>query len=523
MSYTAALYLRVSVDDDNRDESNSIANQRDLLSAYTAADPVLSSGEIMEFADDGWSGTTFERPGVKELLDLARRGGIQCILVKDMSRWGRNYVEVIEHIEQIFPFLGIRFISVTDRYDSTDYKGQTAPLDISFNSLAHDIYCKELSEKVRQSYFAKAKKGEFLCGVAPFGYVKSNVEKNKLLIDEEAAGVVRRIFTMACEGLTTTQIAAVLNGEGVDTPLMYRKRTGRVLRGDHSAVGEVGFWKNKSVQGIIGDEGYVGFQVTGKTRKPKPGSRNAQCQPRSEWIRVPGAHEAIISEEVYSRANAGIRHSEPTGAKPTRHVLFSGKVYCGHCGRTLRRQLTKSSYYYCNGTRLNNGAGCSDGRLYVSDLKDIVLAALKAETRKVLEERSRRRQTAKCESSSREATLSEHKQLIAHISLLERRSVMLYEDYADGKLGRDEYLAEKTACLEDIAAAEARSAELNRRLAAASKASNTPNDEPVLRQMLDAVDVTDEMLDLIERIVMFDPGRIEIHFTIGDTNTIGIE
>ncbi len=133
MNYTTALYLRLSVDDDSTDESSSIQSQRHLLQQFVSADPILSSSRIMEFSDDGWSGTTFERPRVKDLLEMARRGGVNCIIVKDLSRWGRNYIEVCEYIERIFPFLDIRFISVNDRYDSADFKGSTAPTDVVFN------------------------------------------------------------------------------------------------------------------------------------------------------------------------------------------------------------------------------------------------------------------------------------------------------------------------------------------------------------------------------------------------------
>ena len=137
-----AFYLRLSLDDEKHSESESIASQRDLLRSYIKADSFLSVGEVLEFIDDGWSGTNFERPQVKRLLELVKRGGVRTILVKDLSRWGRNYPEVCEYLDQIFPFLGIRFVSVNDHYDSNDYKGQTAPIDVAFSSIMHDIYSK---------------------------------------------------------------------------------------------------------------------------------------------------------------------------------------------------------------------------------------------------------------------------------------------------------------------------------------------------------------------------------------------
>jgi len=226
MECTTALYIRLSDDDSGDRESNSVTNQRDLLTGFVSGHPVLNKTRIIEFADDGWSGTNFQRPAVTEMLDAIRTGGINCVVVKDLSRFGRNYVEVCEYLEQIFPFLGVRFIAVNDRYDSKTHTGSTAPLDVAFSAMRHGLYSKELSLKVRQSYAAKAAKGEFLCGVAPFGYMRSKTERNKLVIDEGAAATVRRIFDLAAEGRKTTEIAAVLNRENADTPLEYRRKRG---------------------------------------------------------------------------------------------------------------------------------------------------------------------------------------------------------------------------------------------------------------------------------------------------------
>lgn len=159
MNKATALYLRLSVDDESKDESNSISAQRLMLRDYVMADPLQSGTEIIEVVDDGWSGTNFVRPGVKRLLERTRKGEIGCILVKDSSRWGRNYVEVSEYMDHLFPFLGVRFISLNDGYDSNNYIGSTAPIDMAFGTIMHDIYCKELSIKVKQSYVRKAEKG----------------------------------------------------------------------------------------------------------------------------------------------------------------------------------------------------------------------------------------------------------------------------------------------------------------------------------------------------------------------------
>lgn len=520
MNKITALYLRLSVDDDNRDESNSIRGQRDLLNAYVGDNPALSAGTVTEFVDDGWSGTSFQRPAVTDLLERTRRSEIGCIVVKDLSRWGRNYVEVIEYLEQIFPFLGVRFISLNDGYDSEDYKGRTAPLDVAFGTIMHDVYCKELSQKVRQSYVAKAEKGEFLCGVAPYGFEKSATEKNKLVIDEESATVVRRIFDLACEGNSTTQIASILNSEGVDTPLMYRKRKGRVLRGTHSAVGEVNLWQDKNVRTILRDERYMGMQVSGKTRKPKPGSRNTVCLPESEWIKVPGAHDGIISADIFATAQAAITRFTKTGKRKC-NALFARKVGCGICGHALEYAHRKDKpFYFCGSHSIDPDSKCFTGRLAVADIKAAVLPAIKIEAAKVLDMRQKRRNTASKGMGDKDAVLLETKRLTAHTARLERQGIALYEEFADGRLDRDTYLAAKAGCAIELVRAESRLAELNAMLVIQDTGSAIPKDEAILQRVLAADDVTDEILALIERIVVYGQEHIEIRFTFGDSNTL---
>jgi len=478
--------------------------------------PVLSTGKVLEFADNGWSGTNFERPQVKALLELARRGEIQCIVVKDLSRWGRNYIEVSEYVEQIFPFLGVRFISLNDRYDSEDYKGRTAPMDIAFASLVHDLYCKDLSAKIRQSYLAKAKKGEFVQGAAPYGYVKNTVEK-KMEIDIEAAGVVRRIFDLACDGIKPAKIAALLNADKVDSPVMYQRRLGRQAVGHQAMVSKDGVWSEVTIRRIITDERYTGVLIYGKTRIKTVGGKKVTYLPESEWIKIPGTHEAIVSEDVYIKAKSCIRRHKKMNSQGTR-VPFIGKLKCGCCGHALRFYPSKNSYFKCQGPSLNYGMGCSDGKLYLDDLNAAVLAAVKTEVGKVFDTRRNLTEAALHSHSDRDVLLAELKKLATQISLLERREVELYEGFTDGKFDKDRYLTAKVACAAELSDAKARTAELNAHLDCFAEETETPNKEPLLRRVLDAEDVTGEVLSLIDCIMMYDPERIEVTFASGDTN-----
>ena len=198
--YTVALYIRLSQEDDNIGESNSVKNQRDLLIDFAMKHPDLSKGKPLYFIDDGYSGVDFNRPAVTNMLEQVRTGKIQCVIVKDFSRFGRNYIEVCGYLEQVFPFLGVRFLSVNDFFDSNDNKGSSAGIEVGFKTLIHDLYSKDLSVKSKTGKLTKTKKGEHVGGTAPFGYMKSKKVKNTWEIDETAAAIVYKIYALALDG-----------------------------------------------------------------------------------------------------------------------------------------------------------------------------------------------------------------------------------------------------------------------------------------------------------------------------------
>ena len=230
-----AAYLRLSKADEGglREESNSISMQRALIQTYI--DSHFTDCKVTEYIDDGFSGTDFNRPGVRKLLEDAKNGKLDCVLVKDFSRFGRDYVEVGAYLEQIFPFLGIRFISINDCYDSADGKGSPAEPDVSFKNLLYDLYSKDLSQKVKSALRARKENGEYISPCEPFGYEKSPDDRHMLVVCEDEAAVVRRIFGLAREGVTSCQMAKLLNAENVPTPIEFKIRkgkTGRKPKGD---------------------------------------------------------------------------------------------------------------------------------------------------------------------------------------------------------------------------------------------------------------------------------------------------
>ena len=227
--YQIAIYIRLSKEDDKlKIESNSITMQRILLQKYVAENFV--DYELSEFCDDGYTGTNFERPGMQAMLEKIRNGRINCVVVKDFSRFARDYIELGSYLEQIFPFLGVRFISINDNYDSKDYQGSIADIDVNFKNLLYDLYSKDLSEKVHSSLAIRKEKGQYISGNSPFGYDKDPKDRHALLIAEDEAEVVRRIFSLTVEGHTTTEITRMFNEAHVKTPIEFKIEKGQTSR-----------------------------------------------------------------------------------------------------------------------------------------------------------------------------------------------------------------------------------------------------------------------------------------------------
>jgi len=451
-------------------------------------------------------------------LDLVRRGGVQNIVVKDLSRWGRNYPEVSEYLDQIFPFLGVRFISVNDQYDSNDHKGQTAPMGVAFSSIVHDIYSKELSVKVSQAHLIRAKRGEYVHGSNFYGYVRSKEKKNLLVIDAVAAVTVRRIFDMVLEGLTTSKIAAALNTEGVDSPLIHRIKSGQSTHG-LKPLGGKSFWNNAQILRILRDERYTGMMVTHRNKVPSPGSNKRIQLPEHEWVKTPNAHEAIISAEQFSKAQECLRVNKktPRGISPDRSP-YAGKIVCGHCERNMSQRYSQKPYHYCKSVKLSTGQGCYDGKVFISDLDEILLATLKLEAQKALdlmEQQRSQNQAHNPISVESDSISSEIKRLNANVALLEQRSLEIYEEFAEGKMGREAYVAAKATSSANLEVTLNRIFELSQRLAIIeSLATTQPSiaNESVLHRIITATDTTGEVMSLLDRMVIYDGGRIEVRF-----------
>lgn len=309
-SLIVAKYLRVSNEDQGRRqpdklESNSITNQRNLLTEFLCQMPELQEAEVLEFCDDGWSGKNFERPAVKELLGQVRQGKIQCIIVKDISRFGRDYLTVGNYLSRVFPFLGVRFIAVNDGFDSTR-PTDIDSLETSFKTLLYDLYSRDLSRKIKSTRRFQAERGDFLSPFAPYGYIKNPSNHRQLSIDIEAAQVVHRIFKMAAEGHRTLQIARILNEEQIPTPMQY-KRAANCSRTFWNCVREDNFWTHTAVTAILRDERYIGKNIYGKRMREEIGKAHTVSVEQANWIIVENTHEGIVTKQEFERAQEQLR------------------------------------------------------------------------------------------------------------------------------------------------------------------------------------------------------------------------
>ena len=363
-----AVYMRLSKTDETvREESNSISMQRILIRKYIASH--FAECEVMEYQDDGFSGTNFNRPGVQRLLEDARNEKFDCVVVKDFSRFGRDYMEVGAYLEQIFPFLGIRFISINDHYDSGSSQGNTADLDVNFKNLLYDLYSKDLSQKVKTSLRARKEGGQYVSGNAPFGYEKAPDDRHMLVICEDEAAVVRKIFSLALQGMTSSQTARKLNLENIPTPVEFKIKKGKTSR---KPKGDKFYWSSSTVCSILRNPVYAGDVEYGKTEREQVGGRNV-LKARAEWKVIRNHHAPVIAREDFEKVQES-RGKNCDKRQKSRHPLI-GRAVCGCCKRNLRIKEGLNPYFTCHNRYVTGLEECVS-KVNVMFLEQVVLFRL---------------------------------------------------------------------------------------------------------------------------------------------------
>ena len=350
-----ALYCRLSQDDGRDGDSNSIVNQREILSQYARSNGFHNT---QFFVDDGISGTTFDRPDFQRMQRMIENGEIGTVIVKDLSRFGRNYLDVGEYLEIKYPTLGVRFIAIQENVDTLKNTGTEM---MPFNNIFNEWYAAQTSKKIRAVWKAKADKGERVSSAVPYGYKKSEDDPKQWIVDEPAAIVVRRIFALCIEGLGPMKIARRLEDEEILTPTAYLIANGRKTRNKISARGEYA-WETSSIEHILENRQYTGCTVNFKSSILSYKVHKKVINPEDEWQIIPNTQEAIIDEDTFNRVQE-LRENRRRNTATGRESLFSGLLYCADCKSKLYFCAAKSvkenqEFHRCSAYKENRGT-CS--------------------------------------------------------------------------------------------------------------------------------------------------------------------
>lgn len=513
-----ACYLRVSDEDFDlkhnvlKDESTSISAQRRLIHSYIESKPELRQMNIREFLDDGYSGTNFERPAIQEIFQLVSEGRIGAIIVKDMSRFGRNYIETGCYIEQVFPLIGIRFIAINDSFDSSEYIGNTPGLEMAFKNVIYDYYSKDLSSKVKSIKKIQQKRGDFVAAKPPYGYIISSADRHKLEVDPESAEVVKDIFRLTLSGWKPVKIAQWLNEQLIPTPAQrLHKLYGFQCGGFTEDQLITQFWKPGQVTKILQDETMTGATVNNRVQVKGVGSRKFKRQKTEDHIVVRDTHEAIIDRDTFLQAADIIRNRKTvrTDNRQKNENLFYQKIYCGHCGCRLKHEVhTRHSQihavYYCPHARPSGGGTCNLHSIKDEFLKEQVLRPLQVQVQLILDKQVPLPKSDKEKLQSRLRAISR---------LLEQNKgkvPRLYEEFRTGNISREQFVKQKDAISSSNNELDSERSEIEEKLHTIESAQKKNESESLL-EITRLKTLTQNAVDLfVSKIVVNSPDSIEI-------------
>lgn len=377
-TYRVAMYLRLSQDDEKYDkdfkvESNSISNQRLQIQDYIDKNEEMELAK--EYVDDGYSGINFERPAFKEMMEDVITGSINCIVVKDLSRFGRDYIDSGRYLQRVFPSLDIRFIALNDNYDSFTASETEKNLVIPFKNFINDNYCRDTSAKVRSVCKVKRKQGQFISNYAPYGYEKDEEDKHKIVIDKEVEYVVRKIFSMKLEGYSSYSIAKHLNDNGIPSPMEHKKAKGIRYKTGFSTKA-VAKWDTPAVNRILINEVYIGTLQQGKREKINYKLDKVVSKDKSDWIEIEDNHEAIIDSHDFEIVQKLLKCDIKAKTVGEKADLFSGLLFCKDCNAQMTKKVDKRGktptvYYICSS--YNKGQDCGRHSIKQEELQRTVL------------------------------------------------------------------------------------------------------------------------------------------------------
>ena len=517
-----ALYIRLSREDGDREESNSIASQRELLTEFTNAQTDMAVPRL--YVDDGHTGTDFDRPDFQRMIVDLRAGIVNCVIVKDLSRFGRNYVGVGEYLEHVFPLLNVRFISVSDNVDSYLDPRSVNNLVVPFKNILNDEYARDISNKVRASLDLKRRQGKFIGSFASYGYRKDPNDHSRLLIDETAAAIVRDIFDWFISGTSVLGIAKRLNEQGVPNPSAYKRQQGMNYR--HPTSDKLDdLWPDSSVRRILRNPLYTGTMVQGKNRTKSYKLHISEAVPKEEWIAVEQTHEAIIPQELFDQAQSLFERDTRTAPTHKQVYLFSGFLRCADCGKAMnRKQISQPygsyHYYICSTFKKQHSGACTKHTIRSDRLEQAVLETLRCQIALAVEmdELIAEINRSGTRSRSVKPLLDERAQLETERERIEQMKLSLYPDWKAGDISRGEYHQLKEQFEQQQARLDTRLASLQTRIDEAQNGVDETNSflsQFVKYRSLQTL-TREVVVELIDMIYVHEGGKITIKFKFSD-------
>jgi len=510
-----AEYLRLSREDGDKAESDSIGNQRKLIEGFLKDKEEFVLYDT--YIDDGFSGTNFNRPAFGRMIKDIECGKVNCVIVKDLSRFGRDYIDTGKYLERYFPDRDVRFISITDNIDS---RKQAYDMLLPIKNIFNEQYARDISGKVHAAIRTKQKAGEFIGAFPSYGYKKSPSDKNRLIIDECAAEVVRMIFSLFVSGYSKRQITAILNEQGIVCPSVY-KRLNKDLYKNNKRWDDASYWTYSTVNHILRNEMYIGNMVQGRKTRTMRG-REKQIA-REDWIVVPETHEAIINRETWDKAQDLIAQRARSAGMASNSSIFAGFLKCGDCGRALVKKAGTPGHgggavnYYC-GTYVHSGRTCcASHSISHKVLEQIVLEDLRAIIGR-MENLQDIVASQRTDSTAEKVNESERAGIRLELDRVRKLKKAVYEDYRGGLLSKEEFIS----CKKDYLAKEDI---LGKRLQSVEEQEESRKPEnvfelPWVRRLLEMKDVEkldrDIVVEMLHEIRVYENRKIKIVYKFSD-------
>lgn len=516
LTFKAALYLRLSREDGDKEESDSIGNQRKLLKSFLAAQEDMVLTDI--YIDDGYTGTDFNRPNFRRMIEDIEDGLVNCVIVKDLSRFGRDYLETGRYIQRYFPEKRVRFIAVNDHIDS---KESVYDLMLPIKNLFNEQYARDISAKVQSSFKAKQRSGEFIGAFPSYGYQRSVHNKHKLIIDPYAANIVRRVFDLYVQGYGKVKIAHILNEKEVLCPTAYKRANGENYK-NCNKLPSTSYWTYSTIHHMLKNEMYLGNMVQGKTRRDM--HCRAEYVEEEDWIIVKNTHPAIIDKETWDKVQSLLKRNTRNLDFEHHISIFAGFLKCGDCGRAMSKKSymdTKGRLHYtfrC-GTYSHSGSKhCSSHMIHEEVIKQIVLADLNKIIQSVKDLEKLVEGQSKTIPTALEVSQMEIEKLSGELEKIKRRKREVYEDFKDNLISKEEYISYR----EDYLIKENN---LEKKICISKEEAEAYEEEDIfqniwIRKLLDThsiIELTrDIVVEMIDCIQVYEDHKIKIVYNFSD-------